>query len=63
VAIRLAESGAKVVLGWRDAERAIGIAEELRASWPELTLDIAGATGNRRLDDQDYREVIFRKER
>jgi len=39
----LAESGAKIVLGSRDAERAIGIAKELRAQWPELTLDIAGA--------------------
>jgi hypothetical protein len=39
----LAESGAKIVLGSRDAERAIGIAEELRALWPELALDIAGA--------------------
>jgi NADPH-dependent F420 reductase len=43
VAVRLAESGAKVVLGSRDAERAIGIAEELRVLWPELALDIAGA--------------------
>jgi NADPH-dependent F420 reductase len=39
----LAESGAKIVLGSRDAERAIGIADELRARWPQLTLDIAGA--------------------
>jgi hypothetical protein len=39
----LAESGAKIVLGSRDAERAIGIADELRARWPELALDIGGA--------------------
>ena len=39
VAVRLAESGARIVLGSRDAERAIGIAEELRALWPELALD------------------------
>ncbi len=43
VAVRLAESGAKVILGSREAERAIGIADELRARWPGLTLDIAGA--------------------
>jgi len=43
VAVRLAESGAKIVLGSRDAERAIGIADELRARWPELALDIGGA--------------------
>jgi NADPH-dependent F420 reductase len=39
----LAESGAEVTLGSREAERAIGIADELRARWPELTLSIAGA--------------------
>ena len=43
MAVRLAESGAKIVLGSRDAERAIGIADELRARWPELALDIGGA--------------------
>jgi NADPH-dependent F420 reductase len=43
VAVRLAESGAKVTLGSREAERATGIAEEVRAKWPGLTLDIAGA--------------------
>jgi hypothetical protein len=39
----LAESGAKVTLGSRDAERAIGIAEELRDRWVEVSLDISGA--------------------
>jgi hypothetical protein len=39
----LAEAGAKVTLGSRDAERATGIADEVRAKWPALTLDIAGA--------------------
>ena len=43
VAVRLAESGAKSDLGSRDAERASGIAEELRAKWPDLSLDIGGA--------------------
>jgi hypothetical protein len=38
----LAESGVKVTLGSREAERATGIAEEVRAKWPGLTLDIAG---------------------
>ena len=43
MAVRLAEAGAKVTLGSRDAERATGIADEVRAKWPALTLDIAGA--------------------
>jgi NADPH-dependent F420 reductase len=43
VAVRLAESGAKVTLGSRDAERAIGIADEVRARWPDLPLDVLGA--------------------
>ena len=43
MAVRLAEAGAKVSLGARDAERATGIADEVRAKWPALTLDIAGA--------------------
>jgi hypothetical protein len=39
----LAESGAKVTLGSRDAERATGIADEVRARWPDLPLDVVGA--------------------
>jgi 8-hydroxy-5-deazaflavin:NADPH oxidoreductase len=39
----LAESGVKVTLGSREAERAIGMAYEVRALWPGLTLDISGA--------------------
>jgi NADPH-dependent F420 reductase len=43
VAVRLAESGVQVTLGSREAERAEGIAEEVRAKWPALTLEIVGA--------------------
>jgi len=43
VAVRLAESGAKVTLGSREAERAIGVAGEVRARWGELALDILGS--------------------
>jgi NADPH-dependent F420 reductase len=39
----LAESGVQVTLGSREAERAEGIAEEVRAKWPALTLEIVGA--------------------
>jgi hypothetical protein len=39
----LAESGAKVTLGSREAERAIGIADVVRERWPELDLDVLGA--------------------
>jgi NADPH-dependent F420 reductase len=39
----LAESGVKVTLGSRDAERASGIADDVRAKWPDVQLDIAGA--------------------
>jgi hypothetical protein len=43
VAVRLAESGVQVILGSRDADRAIGVAEEVIAKWPDLELDIQGA--------------------
>jgi NADPH-dependent F420 reductase len=43
VAVRLAESGVQVTLGSREAERAEGIAGEVRAKWPSLTLEILGA--------------------
>jgi 8-hydroxy-5-deazaflavin:NADPH oxidoreductase len=41
--VRLASAGARVTLGSREAERAIGIADELVAKWPERHLDILGA--------------------
>jgi NADPH-dependent F420 reductase len=43
VAVRLAEAGATVTLGSRDAERCLGVAEEVVARWPALQLDIRGA--------------------
>ena len=43
VAVRLAESGASITIGSRDAERAAGIAGELVARWPDLRLDVTGA--------------------
>jgi NADPH-dependent F420 reductase len=43
VAVRLAETGTQVTLGSRDAERASGVAGEVVARWPHLTLDIRGA--------------------
>jgi NADPH-dependent F420 reductase len=43
VAVRLAEAGVKVTLGSREAERAVGVADEVGATWPELHLDIVGA--------------------
>ena len=43
MAVRLAESGVQVILGSRDADRAIGVAEEVIAKWPDLELDIQGA--------------------
>ena len=33
----------QVILGSRDADRAIGVAEEVIAKWPDLELDIQGA--------------------
>jgi 8-hydroxy-5-deazaflavin:NADPH oxidoreductase len=43
VAVRLAAAGTDVTLGSRDAERAMGVAEEIVAKWPTLQLDIRGA--------------------
>jgi hypothetical protein len=39
----LAAAGERVTLGSRDAERAIGVAKEVVAGWPDLSLDISGA--------------------
>jgi NADPH-dependent F420 reductase len=43
VAVRLAAAGVRVTLGSREAERAVGIADEVTAKWPDLHLDIVGA--------------------
>ena len=43
VAVRLAESGASVTIGSRDAERAAGVAGGLVERWPGLRLDVRGA--------------------
>jgi NADPH-dependent F420 reductase len=43
VAVRLAESGVRVTLGSRQADRAESVAKEVRAAWPELNLPIGGA--------------------
>jgi len=43
VAVRLAEAGVRVTIGSRDAERATGVAAEVVARWPGLTLAIDGA--------------------
>jgi NADPH-dependent F420 reductase len=43
VAVRLAAAGAHVTLGSREAERAVGIADEVKAKWPDRHLDIVGA--------------------
>ncbi len=40
---RLAASGATVVIGSRDPARARATAQETRARWPEVDLDISGA--------------------
>jgi 8-hydroxy-5-deazaflavin:NADPH oxidoreductase len=39
----LAEAGVQVTLGSREAERAMGIADDIVTKWPELRLDIRGA--------------------
>jgi NADPH-dependent F420 reductase len=41
--VRLAEAGVQVTLGSREAERAMGIADDIVAKWPDLRLDIRGA--------------------
>lgn len=43
MAVRLAAAGVKVTLGSREAERAVAIADEVAAKWPDLHLDIVGA--------------------
>jgi NADPH-dependent F420 reductase len=43
VAVRLAQAGLKVTLGSRDAERAAGVASDVVAKWPDLTLAIVGS--------------------
>ncbi len=43
LAVRLAAAGVRVTLGSREAERAVGIAHEVTAKWPDLHLDIVGA--------------------
>ena len=43
VAARLAEAGVQVTLGSREAERAVGVAGDVVARWPELRLDIRGS--------------------
>ncbi len=44
LAVRLAAAGDTVVIGSRDAERAGGIADDLRAAWPDHQLAISGAS-------------------
>jgi len=43
VAVRLAEAGARVTVGSRDAERAAGVVSELVTTWPDLPGALAGA--------------------
>jgi 8-hydroxy-5-deazaflavin:NADPH oxidoreductase len=43
LAVRLAEAGATITLGSRDADRCKGVADEVVARWPALHLDILGA--------------------
>jgi 8-hydroxy-5-deazaflavin:NADPH oxidoreductase len=43
LAVRLAAAGDDVVIGSRDAERAVAIAEGLLAAWPDRALAIRGA--------------------
>jgi 8-hydroxy-5-deazaflavin:NADPH oxidoreductase len=41
--LRLADAGAQVTIGSRDAERAHGVVEELRARWADRTLALDGS--------------------
>jgi 8-hydroxy-5-deazaflavin:NADPH oxidoreductase len=41
--VRLAQAGVSVTLGSRDAERAAGVAGDLRTRWPDLASPVAGA--------------------
>jgi NADPH-dependent F420 reductase len=43
VAVRLAQGGVQVTLGSRDEHRAVQIADEIVARWPDLSLDIGGS--------------------
>lgn len=43
VAVRLAQAGVRITLGSRDADRAVGVAGDVVAKWPDLSLDIRGA--------------------
>jgi NADPH-dependent F420 reductase len=43
LAVRLAEAGATVTLGSREAERCRGVAKDVVDRWPALQLDIRGA--------------------
>jgi 8-hydroxy-5-deazaflavin:NADPH oxidoreductase len=43
VAVRLAESGIRVTIGSRDADRAVRVAGEVAQRWPGLTLPLEGA--------------------
>jgi NADPH-dependent F420 reductase len=43
LAVRLAEAGVRVTIGSRDAERAAGVAADVVARWPSLSLEISGA--------------------
>jgi len=52
LAVRLAASGATVVLGSRDAHRAAEVAAELRSRWPGHDLAIEGATNEDAADGE-----------
>jgi 8-hydroxy-5-deazaflavin:NADPH oxidoreductase len=41
--LRLADAGVQVTIGSRDAERALGVVEELRARWADRTLALTGS--------------------
>jgi hypothetical protein len=43
VAVRLAESGIRVTIGSRDAERAVNVAGDVAQRWPALDLPLGGA--------------------
>jgi len=44
LAVRLAAAGEEVVLGSRDADRAVGVARGLVEAWPDRTLAVSGAS-------------------
>ena len=52
LALRLAAAGTPVILGSRDAARALSVAEEVTAAWPDRDLAIDGA-GNAGAADAD----------